>query len=63
MRFYFDMIDVVRILINPDYAALDINQKSSDGFTSLDEALQWNRYEIAELLREAGGEHANPTED
>ncbi len=59
---HLDDIDLVRILLNPDYAALDINQKSSEGFTALDEALKWNRYEIAGLLREAGGEHANPTE-
>lgn len=56
---HLDDIDLVRILLNPDYAAVDINQKDREGFTALDEAIEWERWEIVQLLRELGGKHGN----
>ena len=60
---HFDDIDLVRILLNPDYAAININQKDGEGYTAPDEAVEWNRWEIAQLLREYGGTHGNSNTD
>ena len=37
---HFDDPDLIRILVSPDFAALDINQKDTEGYTALDEAVQ-----------------------